>query len=77
MISVYPYASGSFYTASYATTSSIATRVQLISYVTTASRADTVLFPESGSRGKSICLLTTEQYNTMVATGQFEICNVS
>ena len=77
MITVYPYASGSFYTASHAITSSIATNVRLISYVTSASNAATVLFPQSGSRGKSVCLLTTSQYNTLVATGQFEICNVS
>lgn len=75
MLAVYPYASGSLYTASYATTSSFANAAQFIAYVTSASTADTVLYPESGSQGKSICLLTINQFNTMVATGQVEICN--
>lgn len=74
MLSVYPYGSGSLYTASYATTSSFANNVQFIAYVTSASNADTVLLPESGSRGKGICLLTTEQYLLMVSTGRVELC---
>lgn len=76
MISVYPFGSGSFYTASYAITSSFASRVARISYVTSASRADTVLFPESGSRGKSICLLTTDQYLLLSSSGRVETCNI-
>lgn len=75
MLSVYPYASGSLYIASYATTASFADSVRLISYVTSASKADTVLEPTSGARGKSVCLLTREQYETLVATGIFETCN--
>lgn len=74
MLTIYPYGSGSLYTASYATTASFASTVQLISYVTSASNADTVLFPESGSRGKSTCLLTLDQYNILVSTGQMEVC---
>lgn len=62
MINVYPYASGSFYTASYAITASYANSASFINYILTASKAGTVLFPESGSRGISLCLLTTEQY---------------
>jgi len=76
MLSVYPFGSSSLYTASYAITSSFANRVALITYVTSASIANTVLFPESGSRGKSICLLTTEQYLLMSSSGKFETCNV-
>lgn len=75
MLSVYPYASGSLYTASYATTASFANNVRLISYVTSASRADTVLEPTSGSRGKSVCLLTRAQYDILIATNVFETCN--
>jgi hypothetical protein len=75
MLSVYPFGSGSLYTASYAITSSFAAKVGLISYVVSASTANTVLFPESGSRGKSICLLTTEQYLLLSSSGRFETCN--
>lgn len=75
MRSVYPYASGSLYTASYATTASFANRVSFIQYVTSASNAQTILFPESGSQGRGICLLTTEQYLLMVATGRVERCD--
>lgn len=74
MISVYPYASGSFYTASYAITSSFANSAQFIARVTSASNAATVQFPESGSRGKGICLLTIDQYLTMIATNRVENC---
>jgi hypothetical protein len=34
-----------------------------------------VLFPESGSRGKSVCLLTPAQFNTLVSLGTLETCN--
>ena len=77
MLSIYPYASGSLYIAGYATTASYATSVRLIKYVVSASVADTVLFPESGSRGKGVCLLTSEQYALMVATGRMESCSFS
>lgn len=77
MLSVYPYASGSLYIAGHTTTASFAPGAQLIRAVTSASNADVVLFPVQGDRGKSVCLLTTEQYNTLVATGKFEICNFS
>ncbi len=77
MLSVYPYASGSLYTASYAITASYADNVRLIKYVVSASNANTVLFPESGSRGKGVCLLTTEQYQLMVTTGRVESCSFS
>lgn len=62
MLSVYPYASGSFYTSSYAISSSYANSAQYIAYVNTASNAATVLNPRSGSRGKSICLISTDMY---------------
>jgi hypothetical protein len=74
MLSVYPYASGSLYVAGYVTTASFADGVQFIKYVTSASTAAVVLFPESGSRGTSACLLTTEQYQFMISTGRMENC---
>lgn len=76
MINVYPYASGSLYTASYAITASYATSASFINYVFTASKADTVLYPESGSVGLSICLLTTEQYYEISgSTNKVEVCD--
>lgn len=77
MLSVYPYASGSLYVAAYTTTSSYATTANFIGYVISSSTAATVLYPQSGSRGKSVCLLTTAQYLEMVATGKMELCNFS
>lgn len=66
MLSVYPYASGSFYTASHAISSSYATSASYISYTHTASVALTVLNPTSGSLGKSICLISTDMYTQML-----------
>lgn len=77
MLSVYPHGSGSLYTATYATTSSYASSVKYIRYVMSASLAQQVLYPESGSTGKSVCILTTEQYKTLVATGKYETCKFS
>lgn len=74
MLSIYPFASGSLYTASYALTASYAVSANYISYVATASTAGTVLYPQSGSRGKSVCLLTTEQYTQMILNNKREIC---
>jgi hypothetical protein len=76
MLSVYPFASGSLYTASYALSASFATSASFIQYVLSASSASTVLFPQSGSRGKSVCLITTEQYDTLIATSGSEVCNI-
>lgn len=77
MLSVYPFASGSLYTASYAVTSSFAHNVRFIQYTISSSVADMILYPESGSPGKSVCLLTTEQYLIMSSTGRVENCNFS
>lgn len=77
MISVYPFGSGSLYNASYAITASYAASASFIKYVVSASTAPTVLYPQSGSRGKSVCLLTKEQYEEMIALNKMEICNFS
>lgn len=75
MLTVYPYASSSLYTASYAISSSYAISASYIMYAVTASDAETVLnTPPRGPRGKSVCLLTLPQYYTMVSTGQMETC---
>lgn len=75
MLSVYPFGSGSLYTATRAVSSSFAISASLVPYSITASNAGTVLYPESGSRGKGVCLLTREQYNLMVASSSVETCN--
>jgi len=77
VLSVYPYASGSSYIAGHAITSSYASNVSYIANVESASFAQTVLYPRSGSRGKSVCLLTQTQYLEMVSTGKMEVCNFS
>jgi hypothetical protein len=77
MLSVYPFGSGSLYNAAYAITASHAVSASFIKYVVSASNAATVLYPQSGSRGKSVCLLTKEQYEEMIALNKMEICNFS
>lgn len=77
MLSVYPFGSGSLYTASFAVTASHADKVERISYVYTASNAGTVLYPQSGSRAKSVCLITGAEYLKMQISQSFnyvEVC---
>lgn len=76
MLSVYPYGSGSLYNASNAVTASYAYSASFIGYVISASTAMTVLYPESGSRGKGVCLLTKEQFEEMIAPPytKMEVC---
>ena len=79
MLSVYPFGSGSLYTASYAVTASHAISASFIKTVTSASTAGTVLFPQSGSRGKSVCIISAAEYAALQAgkiEGYVEICNV-
>jgi hypothetical protein len=63
MIKVYPFASGSEFTASYAVTASYATSASSAGYVYTASVAEQVLYPQSGSDAAvNLCLITYQQY---------------
>jgi len=77
MISVYPFGSGSLYTASYAISASYAPSASLYVPVVTASYAGKILYPRSGSTGKGICLLTQAQAIELYASGQtkIDICN--
>lgn len=76
MLRIYPFGSGSFYTASYATTASFAPSASLISSVSTASLASTVFLPTSGSRGKGVCLISYEDYIRMQNDlTLLEVCN--
>lgn len=62
MLSIYPFGSGSLYTASYASTASYAPSASLITYANSSSKATTVLNPQSGSNGKNVCLISYEDY---------------
>lgn len=62
MLTVYPFASGSLYTASFSMASSFAGSANLIKYVDSASNANTILNPRSGSRGTSVCLITYAEF---------------
>lgn len=78
MLSVYPFGSGSLYTASYAISASCAVSASFIRSVVSASTAGTVLYPQSGSRGKGVCIITSAQYLSLQAgsgSGYVEICN--
>jgi len=77
MLTVYPFGSGSLYTASYTVSASCAVSASFIRSVPSASNAGTVLFPQSGSRGKSVCIITYADYLTLqarIAEGYNEIC---
>lgn len=77
MLKVYPFGSGSFYTASNAVTASFAPTAELIAYVTTASNAGQVLEPRTGATGKGVCKITYEQYLLLQANKEinlYEIC---
>lgn len=74
MLQVFPFGSGSFYTASYAISSSYATNVKSIGYVETSSYAVEGKGPK-GYRGKDICLITLDQYFKLYDTASLvEIC---
>lgn len=75
MLSVYPFGSGSLYTASFAITASYAQQTQRYLYVESASVAGKVLYPRPGAMGKGVCLLTTQQYLALKANPSWlEIC---
>lgn len=77
MLRVYPFGSGSLYTASFATSASYAVSASAIGYVYSASSAATILYPQSGSRGKSVCLITGAEYLVMQANiglNYVEVC---
>lgn len=78
MIKVYPFASGSEYTASFAISASHANTAHTAGYVYTASLANEVIFPTSGSAAAvNICRITYDQYLQILSgSGSvFEQCN--
>jgi hypothetical protein len=67
MINVYPFASGSLYTASFALSSSYANVAEFLTYVETASIALSGSFGPKGLRGyPEVCTITYEQYLKLV-----------
>ena len=76
MISVYPFASGSLYTASFALSSSHATVAEYLNYVHTASFAETGSFGPQGARGyPEVCTITYDQYLKLIADPTLkEVC---
>lgn len=77
MNNVYPFASGSLVTASYAVSASYASAVGNVQYVATASTAATVLNPISGSAATvNICLITYAEYLLLCASAsKIEVCS--
>ena len=72
---VYPFASGSEYTASYAISSSVAVSASSVNYVVTASLAGSVLTPVSGSPAAvDICVITYQQYQQIASGSAVEQC---
>jgi len=67
VLQVFPFASGSLYTASFAITSSHALQIGSIGYVPTSSYAVEGKGPK-GFRGKDICLITQDQYFKLYET---------
>lgn len=74
MISVYPFGTGSLYTASYAISASHAISSSFIGYAVSASSATTVITSVQGPVGNGICLLTLAQYWDMVNNNKLETC---
>lgn len=75
MINVYPFGSGSIYTASYAVTSSYAFGASLITYVTSASKAGVISNPRSGSDGVGVCKISYEDYQALKTYNYIDECN--
>lgn len=73
---IYPFTSGSEYTASYAITSSFATSASYWDYVFTASSAISGVSGSKGLRGNpDICFITVDQYFRMLFTSSLqEVC---
>lgn len=74
MLQVFPFSSGSLYTASYAISSSYASEALLLDYVSTSSFSVDGKGPR-GFRGKDICLITADQYFKLLESSSLmEVC---
>lgn len=73
---IYPFASGSDYTASFATSASYAITASYLDYVTTASNAIAGISGSKGLRGNpDICFITVDQYFKLLFTSSLqEVC---
>ena len=76
MLAVYPFGTGSLYTASYALSASYAASASTIPYVYTASAAGVVLYPQAGPSGKGVCLITGAEYVKLQVSSSFNYVEV-
>jgi hypothetical protein len=75
VLKVFPFGSGSEFTASYAVTSSLAQSAAKYQSAVTSSNANIVLTPVSGSRpAVEICAITFSQYQQILAGTHVENC---
>jgi hypothetical protein len=75
VLKVFPFGSGSEFTASFAVSSSFAQTAKRYQIATTSSLAGTVLTPVSGSRpAVEICTITYPQYLQILAGTHVENC---
>lgn len=75
MLKVFPFGSGSEFTASFAVTSSFSQTAVRYQIAETSSIANTVLTPISGSKPEvEICVITFEQYQQILAGTHVENC---
>jgi hypothetical protein len=75
VLKVFPFGSGSEFTASFAVTSSFSQTAIRYQAAVTSSNADIVLTPVSGSRPEvEICVVTFEEYQQILAGTHVENC---
>lgn len=75
MLKVFPFGSGSEFTASFAVSSSFAQTALKYQAAETSSLAGTVLTPISGSKPEvDICVITFSQYQQILADTHVENC---
>jgi hypothetical protein len=76
MKQVYPFGDTSLYTSSFAQTASFAQVADNLLYVTSASKADVILEPESGTPStKRYCLISYSEYLLLSSSVNYvEVC---
>jgi hypothetical protein len=72
MIRVYPFASGSEYTSSFALTSQFATSASGFNYLLTSSVAGVGRGPSGSAAAINICLITYDEYNKLIYTSSLQ-----
>lgn len=72
MLQVYPFASGSFYTASFALSVKYAISASSINYTDTASRADSGQGVSGSAAAINICLISYTDYQTLISNASLK-----